>query len=33
MTRIRQIISRLRRKLALTPEAADHLATLKFPCC
>ncbi len=33
MKAIRKIAARLRRKFALTPEQADHLATIKFPCC
>lgn len=33
MKALRKIATRLRRKLALTPEQADHLATVKFPCC
>ncbi len=33
MKRLTQIIAHLRRKSALTPEQADHLATIKFPCC
>lgn len=33
MTRIQQLAARLRRHLALTPEQADQLAAIKFPCC
>lgn len=33
MTVIRVLIARLGRKFALTPEQANHLATIKFPCC
>ena len=28
-----EITIRLRRKFALTPEQADLIATIKFPCC
>ena len=27
------LAARLRRKFALTPEQANQLATIKFPCC
>lgn len=30
---IRELVAHLRRKLALTPEQADHMTTIKFPCC
>lgn len=30
---LRRIATRLRRKMALTPEQAEQLATIKFPCC
>lgn len=33
MKTIRTWISNLRRKAALTPEQADQLASIKFPCC
>lgn len=33
MKKIREIAAHLRQKLALTPEQADHMATIKFPCC
>lgn len=33
MRTIRATILRLRRKWALTPEQADQLAAIKFPCC
>ncbi|PJI85370.1 hypothetical protein BC777_3372 [Yoonia maricola] len=33
MKTLKQIIMRLRRKAALTPEQAEILATIKFPCC
>ncbi len=33
MKTIRQFAARLRQKLTLTPQQADHLATIKFPCC
>ena len=28
-----RVLAWLRRRLTLTHEQADHLATLKFPCC
>lgn len=33
MKTLRHAAARLRRKLALTPEQAEQLATIKFPCC
>lgn len=33
MTRVRLFVSRIARKIALTPEQAEQLARLKFPCC
>lgn len=33
MRQLKTIITRLRRKMALTPEQAATLATIKFPCC
>lgn len=33
MKAFRRFTARLRRNLALTPAQADHLATIKFPCC
>lgn len=33
MTTLRRIAERLRRKIALTPEQAEQLAAIKFPCC
>lgn len=33
MTRIRHLTARLRWMWTLTPQQADHLAHLKFPCC
>lgn len=33
MNTLRKIAARLRRKLALTSEQADLIATIKFPCC
>ncbi len=33
MRKIRQITAYLGRKLALTPDQAEHLATIKFRCC
>jgi hypothetical protein len=33
MKKLKKIAARMRRKWALTPEQADHLATIKFPCC
>lgn len=33
MKRLKRIAALWRRKLALTPEQAEHLASLKFPCC
>lgn len=33
MTVLRKIATRLRRTFALTPEQAEQLAKVKFPCC
>lgn len=33
MKTITRIVGRFRRKWALTPEQAEQLATIKFPCC
>ena len=33
MKALKTLAARLRRKCALTPEQADHLATIKFPSC
>lgn len=33
MSRLKSTIAGIRRKLALTPEQATQLATIKFPCC
>ena len=33
MIRIRILLARLCRRAALTPEQADDLARIKFPCC
>lgn len=33
MKALGRIATRLRRKWALTPEQAEVLATIKFPCC
>lgn len=33
MRKLHTLIARLRRKLALTPQQADIVATIKFPCC
>lgn len=33
MKMLQRLVTRLRRRLALTPEQAEHLATIKFPCC
>lgn len=30
---LQRLVARLRQRLALTPEQAEHLATIKFPCC
>lgn len=30
---LQRLAVRLRRRVALTPEQAEHLATIKFPCC
>ena len=30
---LKRMLHGLRRKLAVTPEQAEHLATIKFPCC
>lgn len=33
MTALRKITARLRRLFTLTPEQAEQLAKIKFPCC
>lgn len=33
MKTLKRITARLRRKAALTPEQAEILASIKFPCC
>ena len=33
MTRLARFIRRLRTSWTLTPEQADQLAKIKFPCC
>ena len=33
MKTLKQIMTRFRREIALTPEQAKLLATIKFPCC
>lgn len=33
MKTLRKIAARLRRTITLTPEQANHLAAIKFPCC
>jgi len=33
MKTLRRITNGLRRKMTLTPEQAEQLATIKFPCC
>jgi hypothetical protein len=33
MTSLFKAIARLRRRYALTPEQAERLAHIKFPCC
>jgi len=33
MKRLKKIVAHLRSKCVLTPEQADHLASVKFPCC
>ena len=33
MTKLKTFVARLRRKWALTPEQAEQLAKVKFPCC
>lgn len=33
MTTLKRLITRLRKSCTLTPEQADHLAHIKFPCC
>ncbi len=33
MTWLKTLIAAWRKKAALTPEQADHLASIKFPCC
>ena len=33
MKTLKALAARLSAKCALTPEQADHLATIKFPCC
>jgi len=33
MKTLKRIAKRFRRKIALTPEQVDLLATIKFPCC
>lgn len=33
MKTLRTFAKGLRRKWALTPEQAEHLAAIKFPCC
>lgn len=33
MTKIKTVIAQLRRKFAMTPEQADLVASIKFPCC
>ena len=33
MKTLRKLQFHLRRMLALTPKQAEHLATIKFPCC
>lgn len=33
MKSLRKLLIHLRLMLSLTPKQAEHLATLKFPCC
>lgn len=33
MNQLRKFFGVLRQKLTLTPEQAEALATIKFPCC
>ena len=33
MKALKELADRFRKKFALTPEQADHVATIKFPCC
>jgi hypothetical protein len=33
MTKIKTFIMHLRRKFAMTPEQAETIASIKFPCC
>jgi len=33
MEKLKSIFTHMQRKLALTPEQAETLATIKFPCC
>lgn len=33
MTALLRIVKAWRQKLALTPEQAEQLAAIKFPCC
>lgn len=33
MKRLRFLLIGLRRKMALTPDQAEHLAKIKHPCC
>jgi len=33
MNTLRKLLIHLRRMLVPTPKQAEHLATLKFPCC
>lgn len=30
---MKRLFRRLKARLSLTPEQAEHLATIKFPCC
>jgi hypothetical protein len=33
MNQLRNFLDAMRRKMTLTPEQAETLATIKFPCC
>lgn len=33
MTKLKAMFRTMRRKWAMTPEQAEHIAKIKFPCC
>lgn len=33
MRLLRRLVARMRRKMTLPPDQAEHMATIKFPCC